>query len=99
MIVCNLLQWSHDVTVVEMALGRASNCSTATLQWSHDVTVVEIRMVTTNTTLKCGASMEPRRHRRGDGSVFVLVGGPGSTASMEPRRHRRGDHHSTLAKQ
>ena len=38
----------------------------ATLQWSHDVTVVEMPRYAHSARAAGWASMEPRRHRRGD---------------------------------
>ena len=92
------LQWSHDVTVVEMwksgrfeiivvlasmeprrhrhgdafdfLLMRGLNQS---LQWSHDVTVVEIYPGAGAKAEAHVASMEPRRHRRGDKKPKTIV--------------------------
>ena len=134
------LQWSHDVTVVEIVVssGRTSSYASASMEPRRHRRGDAYDGITEGSR-DVWASMEPRRHRRGDvlpfaACVFVFSSFNGATtspswrcaqalvgtisyqvlqwshdvtvveilianparlalavASMEPRRHRRGD--------
>ncbi len=83
------LQWSHGVAAVETRMRRLDlrscgrfNGATASPPWKRAAIVTPCR--------HHGASMEPRRRRRGN--VQARLGTPYvPAASMEPRRRRRGN--------
>src|SRR5437868_2149565 len=62
----NLLQWSHALTRVETRLRELKRQQRLLLQWSHALTRVETIVPRRVTSLRLGASMEPRTHARGN---------------------------------
>ncbi len=60
-----LLQWGHDLAVVESAVLLPGVFPVATLQWGHDLAVVESLQVSAHTATQVLASMGPRPRGRG----------------------------------
>ncbi len=84
-----MLQWGHAEIGVETRVRDDVRSRLELLQWGQ----AEIGVETTPRHLEVvaiGASMGPRRNRRGDYSTKHPIG-PIESASMGPRRNRRGD--------
>ncbi len=86
-----MLQWGHDLSVVEIGLLRlVVRSSTTRLQWGHDLSVVEIRRCRRAVRCCPCASMGPRPFSRGN-SHSRLATLRNIPASMGPRPFSRGN--------
>ena len=85
-----LLQFGHDVSVVENSPATGVRRSSSGLQFGHDVSVVENDERVVRAGDPDPASIWPRRQRRGE-LPRLRRGRPELVASIWPRRQRRGE--------
>ena len=86
------LQFGPGVVAEEMSRPAAGGPRAARLQFGPGVVAEEMYDVPAARTLRKGASIRPRRRRRGDvSSPTPTADAPLFPASIRPRRRRRGD--------